>query len=177
MQSCLTSVFQKSLSLLNHPFCQSQERVFSVPRGTTLEPGARLDNLARGFYSPMERAFFDVRVSHPELLPTVFMRPLLRCMLPMRSKRLPNTITESFRLRKVPLPHCASQQLEAWDPNPWCLSKSWQTTWQELITSLTQSKHWSNGPLHSRSLYTAWQLWSRVCYHNQCPFWVEWRSS
>ena len=37
----------------------------SLPRGTTLEPGARLDILARGFYSPMERAFFDVRVSHP----------------------------------------------------------------------------------------------------------------
>ena len=37
----------------------------SLPRGTTLQPGARLDILARGFYSPMERAFFDVRVSHP----------------------------------------------------------------------------------------------------------------
>ena len=35
----------------------------SLPRETTLEPGARLDILARGFYSPMERAFFDVRVS------------------------------------------------------------------------------------------------------------------
>ena len=37
----------------------------SLPRGTTLERGARLDILARGLYSPMERAFFDVRVSHP----------------------------------------------------------------------------------------------------------------
>ena len=23
------------------------------------------------------------------------------------------------------------QQLEAWDSKPWCLSKSWQSTWQE----------------------------------------------
>ena len=35
----------------------------SHPRGTTLEPGARLDILASGFHSPTERAFFDVRVS------------------------------------------------------------------------------------------------------------------
>ena len=37
----------------------------SLPRGTTLEPGVRLNILARGFYSPIERAFFDVGVSHP----------------------------------------------------------------------------------------------------------------
>ena len=40
----------------------------SLPRGTTLQDGARLDVAARGFYSPMERAFFDVRVSHPGAL-------------------------------------------------------------------------------------------------------------
>ena len=57
----------------------------SLPRGTTLEPGARLNILARGFYSPMERAFLMSGFHAPELLPTVFTRPLLRCMLPMRS--------------------------------------------------------------------------------------------
>jgi len=40
----------------------------SLLRGTTLKDSARLDILARGFYSPMERAFFDVRVSHPVAL-------------------------------------------------------------------------------------------------------------
>ena len=59
----------------------------SLSRGTTLEPGARLDILAKGFYSPMERAFLMLGCHTPELLPTVFMRPLLRCMLPIRSKK------------------------------------------------------------------------------------------
>jgi len=40
----------------------------SIPRGTTLNDSARLDILARGFYPPMEREFFDVRVSHPGAL-------------------------------------------------------------------------------------------------------------
>jgi len=38
----------------------------SLRPGTTLEDGARLDIAARGLWSPMEMAFFDVRVIHPE---------------------------------------------------------------------------------------------------------------
>ena len=37
----------------------------SLRKGTCLEDGARLDIAARGLWSPMEMAFFDVRVLHP----------------------------------------------------------------------------------------------------------------
>ena len=49
-------------SLLNESSSQSQE---SLPQGTTLKSGARLDIVARSFYSPKEESFFEVRVSHP----------------------------------------------------------------------------------------------------------------
>ena len=35
-----------------------------VGPGGTDDPGARLDISARGFWAPMQRAFFDVRVIH-----------------------------------------------------------------------------------------------------------------
>ena len=37
----------------------------SLRKGTCLEDGASLDIVARGLWSPMEMAFFDVRVLHP----------------------------------------------------------------------------------------------------------------
>ena len=36
-----------------------------LPPGTNLKDGARLDIVARGFWSPLDKAFFDVRVLHP----------------------------------------------------------------------------------------------------------------
>ena len=36
-----------------------------LPRGTTLQDGARLDISARGLWNPLERVFFDVRVTYP----------------------------------------------------------------------------------------------------------------
>ena len=37
----------------------------TLPTGTNLTDGARLDIVARGFWSPLDKAFFDVRVLHP----------------------------------------------------------------------------------------------------------------
>ena len=36
-----------------------------LQRGTTVQDGARLDISARGLWNPLERVFFDVRVTHP----------------------------------------------------------------------------------------------------------------
>ena len=78
---------------------------------TTLEPGARLDIPARGFYSPIERAFFDVRVSRPGA-PTnsVYETPAEMYATHEKQKmtKYNHRSIESFRSRKVPLPHCAS---------------------------------------------------------------------
>ena len=37
-----------------------------LPKGTTTEDGAKLDISARGFWTPLDRAFTDVRVLHPQ---------------------------------------------------------------------------------------------------------------
>ena len=37
----------------------------SLPTGTSRDEGARLDISARGFWTPLDRAFLDVRVLHP----------------------------------------------------------------------------------------------------------------
>ena len=37
-----------------------------LPHGTNTKDGARLDISARGFWTPLERAFTDIRVLHPQ---------------------------------------------------------------------------------------------------------------
>ena len=37
-----------------------------LPSGTNITDGARLDVSARSFWSPLDRAFIDVRVPHPQ---------------------------------------------------------------------------------------------------------------
>ena len=37
-----------------------------LPRGTNTQDGARLDISARGFWTPLDRAFTDIRVLHPQ---------------------------------------------------------------------------------------------------------------
>lgn len=39
-----------------------------LPRGTNTKDGARLDTSVRGFWTPLDRAFTDIRVLHPQAL-------------------------------------------------------------------------------------------------------------
>ena len=41
-------------------------RGIQLPAGTNLKDGARLDVSARSFWSPLDRAFVDIRVLHPQ---------------------------------------------------------------------------------------------------------------
>ena len=40
-----------------------------LPRGTTLTADARLDISCRGFFSPLDKTFLDIRVLHPTVFP------------------------------------------------------------------------------------------------------------
>ena len=64
---------------------------------TCLEDGARLDIAARGLWSPMEMAFFDVMVLifyTPEPNPTLNTRPKLKCMDIIRERKYGDRCTQ-----------------------------------------------------------------------------------
>ena len=103
----------------------------SLPREKTLEPGARREILAGGFYS---WAFFDVRVSHPGA-PT---NSVYETPAEMYASREKQKITK-YNHRVIQIekgtfaPLCILKSGGMGPQAKLCLSKSWQTTWQELI--------------------------------------------
>ena len=65
-----------------------------LPNGTNIADEARLDVSARSFWSPLDRAFIDIRVPHPKPNQTV-KRALPKCTYHMRTVRNENTINGS----------------------------------------------------------------------------------
>ena len=74
-----------------------------LKHGTDLSDGARLDISTRGFWTPLDRAFTDVRVIHPQAQSNVT-PSLLQMYRKQKIKRKTNTMIVFYRLRKQPSP-------------------------------------------------------------------------